>query len=683
MVAPPTGAPRRRRIPEIEGVRGLALTLVVLFHVVGNGRVSGGVDVFLFVSGYLLTASLMRRASEPEGIVLRVQYRNVFLKLVPPALIVLIATALLTLMITPRSLWDQNLREIVASALFLENWELIGSQLVYGAAGPETSPLQHFWSLSIQGQFFVAWPVVVAAAVGLARRAGQPAGRVVLFVLLSTTAASAIWATILVGLEQPVAYFSSWTRFWQLGVGGILALIQHRLLPPARLRGALGWTGLALIVSCGFVLDGGALFPGPWALWPVVGAVLVIVSSGAPDGTGPLRLLELRPLVFLAAVSYPLYLWHWPVLIFYLEYRAQPAVGVRGALGVLVLSVALAGLTDRWVSRPLHRHRSRLFPVRSLMVLAVATTVVAGSAAVYVNTLQWERRAALDRLEASQADFPGARALRDDDVNVPLEVGFQPSPADAGEDFEVELYERNCIQPWEDLPGTDTVLECRLENAPRSGKTIVMVGASHVTHWYSAVKPVAEAEGWQLITMFRNDCRFAQWGDGPVSERAMCVSWNDNVLDRIMDIQPDAVITEGTRTNPDPEVDEHVSEEQVAAWGALDAVDVPVLPVRGTPRFFEPVPACIERHDGATEPCGQARLDVMSPVNPLEEVRNLPANVLPIDLTDAFCGLERCEVVEGNVLIYRDTDHLSSSYARSLQLHIRDALHEALPGLFK
>lgn len=271
--------------------------LVVVFHLFGNGRVSGGVDVFLVVSAYLLTASLLRRLPVAltsgsrigssyaafRGFQLGRHYSGVAGRLFPSAAVVLVGVGLVGYFLVPSPQLSQLAREILASALYYENWELISSQLSYAAAGPSTSPLQHFWSLAVQGQFFAVWPIVFAIATAILVRSRLHTRTALLILVLGSTLLSAWYAFTLVQFDQQTAYFSTFTRFWELGAGALLAFLPPRLHLPRLMREALAWSGIGMIISSGFILDGAQLFPGPAALWPVLATLFVILGAVSGD----------------------------------------------------------------------------------------------------------------------------------------------------------------------------------------------------------------------------------------------------------------------------------------------------------------------------------------------------------------------------------------------------------------
>src|SRR5690625_1784051 len=413
--------PERRYLPELHGVRGLALLGVVVFHLFGDGRTSGGIDIFLAVSGFLFTGMLLREAAASGGRIDSLKYYGRLVRrILVPAALVVVATLAIGLVVSPVTKQSQLWAEARASLLYFENLELINSQLAYGAAGPETSPFQHFWSLSIQGQFYVVWPVIAILAVVIATRLRTSAARVMGLLIGVVFLASLSYAMYVGGFNQDANYLMTTTRAWELAFGGLLALAGGSVRLPRPLRVPAGWLGLALIVSCGIALDGGQLFPGPWALWPLFGLTLVLISAG-PEGGGrdpkhtATRFLANKPLAWIDDHAYGLYLWHWPLLIFYLEVRGRAAIGWRGALVILAMSVILAMLTYRHIEQPLKRRQDRRTPsharrVNTVVVACAAGVLVLGGTGATL-VLQQPDHQTIDLFdEGNLATHPGAMA---------------------------------------------------------------------------------------------------------------------------------------------------------------------------------------------------------------------------------------------------------------------------------
>ncbi|WP_369369610.1 acyltransferase family protein [Promicromonospora sp. Populi] len=727
--SPPTDTGPAGRIGAVDGLRGLALILVVAFHLFGDGRVSGGVDVFLLLSGFFVTGSLLRRA-ETGRLRLAAHYARTLTRLLPAALVVLAAVTVALLTLAPRMRWSGVLREIGASATFWENWELARAALAYGAAGPDASPLQHFWSLSVQGQFFAGWPLVVLGVVGVAQhraRAGRtrltPGGLLATVTGVATAAsfAGALW---LVAVDQPVAYFSTFTRFWELGAGALLALALRpglrwrgsaRWRSSAWSRGILGWAGLALVVGSGFLVDGARVFPGAWTLVPVGGAALVLIAtapgptlqSAAPqDPTRPAwgveRVLDSAPLRFGARVSYALYLWHWPVLVFWLLVTGFHRAGPVTAVSVLTVSAVLAWLTTRYVAEPLLAHEARrarpaqetrparparpagdVSPsattppsgIRTLAVLTGAALLVLGGTQVAANAQEAAVRHDLAALHDPSPDHPGAAALAPD---APLteawsDVPFRPATWVA---FDDHPDRPDCAQSIE-LPD---LLECTVVAAAEPTAVVYLAGASHEQQYEEAFVALARQHGWELREMLKHGCRLAASDEGDPELPPTCATWNERALDALVAARPDAVVVVGTRTHEDGSPEE-VLHGQVDAWQILADAGVGVVTVRDNPRFEWFVPECMT---GETIPaaCGRPRTEQLAATSPVRTTPGVPAAAVHLDLTDSICGPELCEAVVGNVLVYRDDDHLTNTYVRTLAPVIDEQLRSAAPWLF-
>ena len=692
--APLVPATTRPHLTEVHGLRGLALLLVVLFHLFGGGRVSGGVDVFLVISGFLVTGALVRRA-ESSTLRLGAVYARNLARLAPSALVVLGAVALAAWALMPSARWLDVWRQVVASALYVENWDLVSNELAYGAAGPAASPLQHFWSLSVQGQFLLAWPLVVLVVAWLCRRAGVPVRRRLAVVVAVASAASFGYALYLTGVLQPVAYFHTATRFWELGVGALLALVP--LHGAAVLRTAGAWAGLGLVVSSGFLLDGGTLFPGVWTLWPVIGALLVLAGAGTPASWGPRRVLDLAPLRFLAGISYELYLWHWPVLIFYLAVRGFPAVGWRGATMVLVVSVLLAWATRHVVARPVGlavpRTLTRPRAAVALLAAGVATALVVVPTAAASIGVETREAAKLEQLEHLGAEYAGADALRPQapqtaagGLSAPagMTVDEAPDTAPVRPDPEVAKHDRpktdvdkSCIQEHGDGPGFDEVRMCTLHDPADPTRTVLIAGGSHTYQWAPAITRMGQDNGWRVLLAGKGQCRM-RYEAVPTDD---CALWSANLIADTVELDPDVVFVTGTHTYDDdrPEV---VLPAEVAAWQQLDAAGVPVVTIRDNPRFAWSPPNCVEAHgrDGAR--CVVDRSDVFEKRNPVKAYPGMPESAGHVDLSDLICKPKSCPPVIGNVMVYRDGSHLSATYVRTLTPALGEAVHKVAPWLY-
>lgn len=681
--------PATRRIGEIEGLRGLALTLVVAFHLFGNGRVSGGVDVFLFVSGFLLTASLLRWQRSGTAPRLVARYGRMLLRLTPAALLVLVATAVMVYALLPRSTWEGNGREIIASALYFENWELIASQLSYGAAGPLTSPLQHFWSLSIQGQFFFIWPLIITAVVLLARRARFSASRSIVIFVSLTTAASFGYAMLRNASEPDVAYFDSFARFWELGAGAALALISVRELKlPTTVRTALGWAGIVLIVASGFLVDGARAFPGPLALLPVFGAGLIILTSGPSTRYGADRLLALRPMRFLARISYPLYLWHWPLLIGYLSIRGYDRVGVIGGVAVFAVALGLAWATQRFLVEPILPRRGRMRVRNTIVVpltaLAVVVTLTGGGVATQYIRSQ-EQQTALAAITTSAPDCLGAAAMDPDRApctNPDLDGVLIPSPDAILDDDD------NRPECW----ATETDGSFNLCSVgPEAGyeRHLLAVGDSHNNTFVGAYQRIAEELNWRIDITGHAFCYWTA-AEQPVRSPAgadACASWKEGLSEQVQaSAELDGIIVTHSRVSPvtvDAGADREqvVIEGMVAAWESRPNLDVPIIAIIDNPRYPAETLACVERWglDSAAE-CPVPRTDALEADDGHRAAAERATNAHIVDLTDFYCTESECPPVVGNAVVAGGWSHLTGTYAKTLAPYLARGVDAVLEG---
>lgn len=660
------GNVRSVRIPEIDGLRGISLTLVVLFHLFGHGRVSGGVDVFLTVSGFLLTLSLGRAIvnEKPLGVVAR--WGRTFSRLAPPAALVLVAVMIASFTVLSPLMKTQNLSEVVASALYFENWQLIGTQLAYGAAGPETSPLQHFWSLSVQAQFFILFPVVAIMAVRLFKRVSAQS-RAFWFVVVAATAASFVYAWYSNGVNPQAAYFNTFARFWELGIGGLVAgvMLCGWSVPP-RLRALGGWLGLAMIVSSGLVFDGGAAYPGPAALFPVGGAALVLLSSSG-GAMSPSRLLASRPLVYLDKISYGLYLWHWPVLIVYLTMRGNEGVGWRGACLVLGVAVVLT-LATRWILQFVHAWASagRRRRAAAVAVIAVLVGAVPASGMLAAEAIRASVPVAL-------SECAGAAVL---DEALPkcqdaLEFdSLAPTPETARDD------DGNRAECWTN--GQDATFRVCTLGPEDYTKYLIAIGDSHNNQWVEAYAKVAEDRGWRIDVAGRGSCGWshAQRAQATQFLTTACESWKDDVENYLMQASGvDGVIVAESSNAVYKSDDERVAG-YVSAWSTFTTA--PILALRDNSMFDPGIMSCVgNREYVESGACKVPRESALRENGFPVAVEQVPGAKL-IDLSDYMCTDSNCPMVLGNVLVSRDGSHLTATFTETLAPYLAEEIELAL-----
>jgi len=343
--------------PEIDGLRAVAVVSVVLFHAFPTLLPGGfiGVDVFFVISGYLITG-IIAQPVNGGTFSFRDFYsrraRRLFPALTVVLLTVLVVGAFILMPLQYRSLGYHAL----AGSLFVPNlvfWNEVG----YFDVAAEFKPLLHLWSLGVEEQFYLVWPILLYAAY----RLGRPVLLISVIVACSFLySVYAVWSG-----DVGAAFYSPLSRLWELGVGGLLALIPHRRVKYADV------VGIFLIAACAFLYTQGTSFPGIAALGPVLGAALVIMSRSSA--------LAAKPLVWVGLISYPLYLWHWPLISFA---AIRSADSELNRLALVALSVLLAWITFKFIELPIRKGSVRVAP--RWLAAGLACTATAGLA-VYLN----------------------------------------------------------------------------------------------------------------------------------------------------------------------------------------------------------------------------------------------------------------------------------------------------------
>ena len=364
--------------PEIQLLRALAVGAVVMHHGWPAVAPAGymGVDVFFVVSGFLITGLLLRESQRSGRISLRSFYVRRARRILPAAVAVLGFVSVMTFLVVPQAQWASYFRQVVASSLYFENWLLAADSQNPRRDELISTPVQHYWSLSVEEQFYLVWPLLLIAALWVARRSGRSGGRTAFVVLGVVTAASFVHCLALTVQDHNLAYFSTFARTWEFGAGALLALLAGTA--PAgrdRVRSVVGWAGLALIVVPILTFRSPEAFPGVVSLLPVVGA-LAFIWAGMPLGAwSPARVSRLRPVQWTGDISYSLYLWHWPIFMFVPFITGVPSPPWLMAVLVAV-SFAVAAASKRWIEDPV-RFGLGGRPPRAAVVLGGVASAVA------------------------------------------------------------------------------------------------------------------------------------------------------------------------------------------------------------------------------------------------------------------------------------------------------------------
>lgn len=637
--------------PEIQGLRAVAALLVAIYHI-WMGRVSGAVDVFFVVSGYLVIGTLLRQVERTGRVQLGRFYGSLAKRLLPNALLVILFVLVASLFLMPSSRWRTTMFELLASTLYVENWLLARLSVDYLARSDTVSPVLHYWAMAVQGQFYIVWPMVIAGIALMCRLARLSLRSTATVVLTAIFCASLAWSVYFTQVNQSVAYYDTASRMWEFAAGGLLALWYPKIRLSTPAYAVLGWTGTILIIICGLVLQVSTVFPGYAALWPIGATVLVLIAGTQGGRFGAHRFLASRFMMRLGDVSYALYLWAWALLAFWLLYVDKRAAGLWDGLAVLGVAIALSFISTRWVETPIRSSRvGRDKPWHAValgigLIAPVAIAISAWGAYIY------QQRHVAQSQVVDAATHPGALAMLPGAAPVP-DATFVPTPIQAPGDVSI-AYKYGCQINL----GVAGLRTCTFgqENAPLS---LALVGGSHSTHWLPTLRAQASERNVQITTYLKGGCPFTTSADfGPV-----CSDWNRQVIAALAENPPALVVTTATRGHG---ADEHVPQDYLAQWQQLTQLGIPVLAIRDNPWFGFNVPDCVERYGAHAPRCQRVRGEVLADAAPWSTVPALPANVHFADYSDLFCEAAVCKPVIGNVLVYFDSDHISATYARSL-----------------
>ncbi len=645
-------AARRRFRPEIEGLRAVAAFLVVIFHVF-IGKVSGGVDVFFVVAGFLITLILIDQVVVRGGLAPGRYFSRLASRLLPMSILVLIVVSAAILLLAP--LWYQApwMRQVGWSSLYLENWSLAGESVEYLNKAAPASPVQQFWALSIQGQFYVIWILLFALALLFVRLVKTlNVTRVITVILIITFGISLAYSVQMERDGALNAYFHTGTRVWEFAAGGLLALtIMNGRRFATLVAVPAGWIGLALLLTCGIAIGAPSNFPGWAALWPVTGAVLILISGDARTNSrwSVTRLLGSRPLVWAGAFSYALYLWHWPILVFYRIRTGTYAVTLVPGIAIIVSAVVLAYVTTRLLDGGLRtRVLSAWSATRILVTGGVCLAVIAGCAFgsgwlrsnLLIERVGDPRSAHVDNLASAREDFP-------------------------------MVYLNGCVQ---DLSHS-AVIECAAGD-PAGTTTVMLVGGSHTAHWFPAIDALAKERGWRVITALKDACRFTMVEDESAIGGTSCHEWNDSLMYRLRQNPPDLIVTTSTVSDGGGEF---TPDGYVEQWRTLQSLGVDVVGIRDTPRWMRDPVDCLWANPDDITSCSVPRSQNLAPSDPAALREDLPSNVTLIDVNDRICEGDICSAVIGDTVVYWDLSHLSATFAASLA----GAIGEGFPSKYQ
>jgi peptidoglycan/LPS O-acetylase OafA/YrhL len=700
----PVGTPSGWR-PDIEGLRAVAVVLVLLYHA-GLPTLSGGfvgVDVFFVLSGYLITTLLVKELLTTGSIDLPGFYARRAKRLLPAAGLLLGAVAVLTYALLPKTRWPDVGQDLVGSAFYVVNWVKAEQAVDYLAQQDAPSPLQHFWSLAVEEQYYVLWPLLLLVLTvtsrprqrgerGLLRGRDRSGTRTVWSGLLLAVALilvpSLLWSSYLTAENPGRAYFVTTTRVWELAIGAGLAVLALRnvIKIPRPLALVLTWGGLVAVIGAALVIDEGTPYPGTAALLPTLATAAVIAGGPFAGGGGAVALLSVKPLQWLGRISYSAYLWHWPLLVL-VGARLGPLSVLEGLL-VVGLSLVPAYLSFRYVEDPVRRAES-LLPTSNALHMGVCCTLLAGLCGMGLllgsgSTLRETSTAfapyqAVERTGPDSATTPayGSQVLGTDPAASPQGVAvdivaeIRPEPQRARTDLH-KVHANGCVVD----DSSSEAKRCIVASGDPD-RLVLVVGDSHAAQWLPALEPLAAEHDWQLATYLKASCPFNL---SDVGEQRRCPEWNQNVQRALAEERPLMVITSSSFSyafsgdGPDPA---RTGKRQ--AWASLLERGVPVIALDDTPRPAFDVRDCVAQNPRNLVRCATARAEALPQRGSEAPTVQGLANAHAVNLNAAICPADPCAAVIGGVLVYRDNNHLTGTYARSLSERLESELLRIVP----
>lgn len=681
----------------------MAVGLVVLCHARVRGLEGGyiGVDVFFVLSGFLITGLLIRERASTGSASLVGFYARRARRILPAASIVLVATVLASYE------WLGPLRGATIAqdgkwtAVFAANLHFASEDTQYLNVAAPPSPLQHYWSLAVEEQFYLVWPLVFLAVTSVAPRVNLK--RKLAPVLLLVIVASFAWSAVQTNTNVTWAFFSPLTRAWELAVGALLAvsLAQIHQIPRA-FAAWLSWSGLAAIGASALLLDGGTLFPGYAAALPVFGTAMVVAGGSIAPRAGAERLLGFLPFQVLGKWSYALYLWHWPILII-AEQRAGHELALLENLGLVGCALALAALTHYIVENPV-RYASPLVRNRWASLSAGACLVVAG-----FGLCQWQLQNGVPETrivpahEIDVMQLPDSTAADVDPVAEVLAlVSASPAISSLPDDVMPDLqravmdfawlppWGRGCLVDWDVVASPPCVF-----GDPNGSRTVAVLGDSHAAMWMGSLDEIGRRQHWKVIILTKTGCpaitldlfRPVVFGRNTVTAAyGHCATWLTSAIARINQVAPDAVIL-ASCNGCDSVVDSRGELISRSAWTAglqetLRRVSPPntVKVVLGDiPRWYGSLD-CLALKPNEIQDCSKPTATVAGATYNADERAAADAERASfVDVAPWFCTAV-CSPVVGNMVVYSNDSHLTATYALSLVGALESVLTPLVKG---
>lgn len=599
------------RIPQIQALRALAAVLVVIYHakVTSGGYI--GVDIFYVISGFLITGLLLRELDGTGSLALKAFYLRRVKRLLPASFFVLFVTAIIAWIVYPSTLRHGLGKDIAAAGAYISNYLFALWQMDYQNLNSTPPVVIHYWSLAVEEQFYLFWPFIILALYRYGAR------RAVFFGVVAITAASFLLSLFLTPREPIWSFYSLPTRAWELGIGALLLFIPKRI----RFSSNYGWAALGLILFGTLTFTDKTPFPGTAALVPVIGTAFAIASlNNWPSAMN--RFGNLKVVQWLGEISYPLYLWHWPVLVIPSVAWGRSLVAHELLICVL-LTASLADLTHRFIEDPIRYSKPHPRLIIKSGAAATASSLVMG-VAIYLSFN--------DRIDLDDGRSYSVTEL----IKRPV------------------IYDDNCHVN----NGQTVSPECTYGDRGAK-KKIVLFGDSHAAQWFPALERLANENNFELISLTKSAC------PGPAVEKvdsgeyknADCFAWRDNSFERIAELNPYAVIFSGFQHFEVP--DGYTTRREWWQAGQRRTLDslrgnaTHIVYITDTPHPKQDIPACLA--GGVISDCDDSERSEAISIPGLKAVNPTP-----------WLCTDKCSSVINDQVAYRDGSHISIAMSESL-----------------
>jgi len=613
------------RILQIQGLRALAALLVTIFHarLVPGGFI--GVDIFYVISGYLITGLILREIENTGTLNLQSFYQRRIKRLLPTSVFVLFVTAIVGMFVLPAITRDALGRDLFAAATYISNYLFAWWQNDYQNLNATPSPFIHYWSLAVEEQFYLVWPIFILFLSRYGKRA-------VLYGVALSSALSLLLSFYQAQTSPIWAFYSLPTRAWELGVGALLLFVpeniwKNRFIP---------WLGLVGIGIAAFNFDENTAFPGINAVLPVVATALLIGSISIwPRFFNDLS--NNRISQWLGAISYPLYLWHWPALVLPSSALGRP-LRVRERIFCILLTIILAHFTSKYIEQPI-RHKK--IEGKKIYLFFSATTAASLVAGLIITSTA-----------SSMISVKGTNYK----FNL---VDVMEKPA---------VYGDNCHSNY----GETESGECTYGDLT-SKTTIVLYGDSHAAQWFPALEELANERGFKLVSLTKSACPSVDVprADQGAFKNVHCEKWRDNSIERIKKLHPAAVIMSSFQYFTPPsgysDANKWWKDGQVRLLDALRGSSEHLIYISDTPRPVRDVPNCLASRDSHS--CDSTEKTAVKIIQGFEK----------IDPTPWLCS-KFCPAIQNGYVVYRDASHISVAAALALKPQLEAALKSK--GLF-